>query len=84
MWIFLLLATAVLCFAQDNNDRAVPLLSGTAAFVTNFDGGHADVQPVFAPVLLVPIRTNWLIEGRGEFEGDFERKRGWQLRRSCR
>ena len=75
MWIFLSLATAIPCIAQEsNNDHAVPLLSGTAAFVTNFDGGHADVQPVFAPVLLVPIRENWLIEGRGEFEGDFERK----------
>ncbi|HEU5399824.1 MAG TPA: hypothetical protein VFU86_00630 [Terriglobales bacterium] len=58
---------------QDHTD-AVPLLTGTAGFVTNFDGGHADVQPVVAPVLLVPIGEKWLIEGRGEFEGDFQNK----------
>ena len=70
--VLVLIASAMLAFAQA--DRATPLLSGTAGFVTSVDGGHAEVQPVFAPVLLVPIRQNWLIESRAEFEGDFERK----------
>lgn len=53
---------------------AVPMLSGTTGFVTNVDGGQAQVQPVVAPVLLIPAGENWLIEGRGEFQGDFQRK----------
>jgi hypothetical protein len=75
---FIVLALALCSFgatlyAQERTG-AVPVLSGTAGFVTNLDGGHGDVQPVVAPVVLIPIGQNWLIEGRGEFEGDFQNK----------
>jgi hypothetical protein len=60
--------------AQDNTDlpeapHTVPLLTGTVAFVPIIDGGNTTLQPIAAPVVLVPLGQQWLIESRATFEG---------------
>ncbi|MFY9560690.1 MAG: hypothetical protein WAQ52_10690 [Terriglobales bacterium] len=56
--------------------RPVPILTGSAGFFTNVNGGETQLVPVIAPVLLVPLGDRWLIESRASFEGEFERKNG--------
>ena len=56
--------------------KAVPVFSGSFGFVPSFDSGHATLVTIASPVLLVPIGDKWLIESRGEFEGDFTRPDG--------
>jgi hypothetical protein len=54
----------------------VPLLSGSAGFFTSFEGGEPHLEPVFSPVLLVPLGKRWLIESRAIFEADMVRPSG--------
>lgn len=54
-------------------ERPIPVLTGNAGYFTNIEGGHAVLDPQISPVLLVPLGDHWLIEARGEFEGEFER-----------
>jgi hypothetical protein len=54
----------------------VPVFSGSAGFITTVNGGKAELAPVVAPVVLVPFGSKWLIEAKGEFEGDFEQEDG--------
>lgn len=58
------------------SERPVPILTGNAGYFTNVEDGHTVLSPTVNPVLLVPMGDHWLIEGRGEFEGDFERPDG--------
>ncbi|MGZ4913786.1 MAG: hypothetical protein ACXV3T_02530 [Halobacteriota archaeon] len=46
---------------------------GTFSFVT---GGQNLIDTQINPVLLVPLGDRWLIEARGEFEGQFQRPPG--------
>ncbi len=57
-------------------EKPVPILSGSAGYFTNVTGGQAQLNPKTSPVLLLPIGDRWLIESRGEFEGDFRRTGG--------
>jgi len=59
-----------------DSDHPVPILTGNAGFFTNVEGGKAEIVPEINPVLLIPLGDRWLIEARGEFVGDFERKDG--------
>jgi hypothetical protein len=54
----------------------VPVVSGGVAFVPFVQGGQTTLVSIFSPVVLVPLRDNWLIESRGAFEGDFVRRDG--------
>jgi hypothetical protein len=80
----LLCALAACCLAipvsltaqSTDTDRPVPLLTGSLGFFTNRWHGRTQLEPVATPVLLVPLGQRWLIESRGEFEGDFERPAG--------
>ena len=54
-------------------ERPIPILTGSAGYFTNVEGGHAELNPQINPVLLAPIGDKWLFEARGEFEGGFER-----------
>jgi len=58
------------------SERPVPLLTGSLGFFTNGWSGQKQLEPVATPVLLVPLGERWLIESRGEFEGDFQRPPG--------
>jgi hypothetical protein len=70
-------AFSVPTFAQDTDYiKPVPVLSGSAGFITTVDGGHPELAPIFAPVVLVPVGDRWLIESRAEFKGEFENRNG--------
>jgi hypothetical protein len=58
------------------SDSPVPILTGNTGYFTNVQGGKVAIVPEFNPVLLIPLGDRWLVEARGEFEGDFERKNG--------
>jgi hypothetical protein len=58
------------------SDNPVPILTGNAGYFTNVQGGKVEIVPEINPVLLIPLGDRWLVESRGEFEGDFERKNG--------
>ena len=73
--IVCLFALPLLAQVSDS-DRPIPLLTGNAGYFTNIEGGHAELNPQISPVLLLPIGDRWLVEARGEFEGDFERPDG--------
>lgn len=49
---------------------AVPVLSAGMGFITAFEGGQPHLEPLVAPVLLVPIGQRWLVESRATFESD--------------
>ena len=57
-------------------DSPVPILTGNTGYFTNVQGGKVTMVPEINPVLLIPLGDHWLVEARGEFEGDFERKNG--------
>jgi hypothetical protein len=50
--------------------KPVPVLSGSAGFITTFDGGDPHLGPIVSAVLLVPFGERWMIESRGTFESD--------------
>ena len=57
-------------------ESPVPILTGNAGFFTNVVAGKTEIVSEVNPVVLVPLGDHWLIEARGEFEGDFARKDG--------
>jgi hypothetical protein len=52
------------------NVKPVPLLTGSAGFITTLDGGEPHLGPVVMPVVLVPLGDRWLFETRGVFDSD--------------
>ena len=50
--------------------KPVPLLTGSAGFITTLEGGQPDLHPIITPLLLVPIGRRWLFESRATFESD--------------
>ncbi|HJY89972.1 MAG TPA: hypothetical protein VJ255_06815, partial [Candidatus Acidoferrum sp.] len=50
--------------------KPVPLLTGSAGFITTFDGGETHLGPIVTPVVLIPLGQRWLFEARGNFESD--------------
>lgn len=56
----------------DNVDdvKPVPILTGSAGFITTFDGGEPHLGPIVSPVVLVPLGQRWLFESRAEFQSD--------------
>ena len=71
----LLFPVSLLAQAYDS-DKPVPILTGNAGFFTNVVAGKTEIVSEVNPVVLVPLGEHWLIEARGEFEGDFARKNG--------
>lgn len=56
--------------SQGDEVRPVPLLTGSAGFITTFDGGEPHLGPIVSPVLIVPVGRRWLFETRATFESD--------------
>jgi hypothetical protein len=65
-------------WAQEETDtpKPVPILSAGTAFVTNFESGSPHLNPLIAPVMLIPIGRRWLIESRATFESDLSQPSG--------
>ena len=55
-------------------EKPVPILSGTAGFLTSVTAGQTLLDTQFNPVVLVPLGERCLVESRGEFEGEFQRQ----------
>jgi hypothetical protein len=53
-----------------------PVLSGGIAFVPTWDAGKPDLDAIAAPVLLIPLGNNFVVESRTQFEGNFQRRNG--------
>lgn len=71
----LLFCLAPTLFAQ-TSESPVPILTGNAGFFTNVQNGTTQIDSQINPVVLVPLGDRWLIEARGEFEGEFQPKDG--------
>src|SRR6202790_5532353 len=50
--------------------KPAPVFTGSAGFLSNFDGGEPHLGPIATSVLLVPISQRWLVETRATFESD--------------
>ncbi len=48
----------------------IPVLSAGMGFVTQFEGGTPNLEPLIAPVVLIPLGNNLLIESRVTIESD--------------
>jgi hypothetical protein len=76
MLLMLCVVSTVLFAQTPGSDSPVPILTGNAGYFTNVQGGRVELVPEINPVLLIPLGDRWLVESRGEFEGDFARKNG--------
>ncbi len=74
---FLVIFSAARGLSQTTStEKPVPILSGTAGFLSDKTAGQTLLDTQFNPVLLVPLGERWLVESRGEFEGEFQRPPG--------
>jgi hypothetical protein len=51
--------------------KAVPILTGYAAYFTQVTGGEFANNPSFIPVLLLPIGDKWLVEAKGTYSDSY-------------
>ena len=54
----------VIAEAQDS-----PLITGAVGFISTTSGGQTFLQPVIAPVAVVPLGEHWLLESRADLRG---------------
>ncbi|HEY6767313.1 MAG TPA: hypothetical protein VI386_21345 [Candidatus Sulfotelmatobacter sp.] len=59
-----------------SSETPVPILSGSFGYFNFVSGGQNLIDAQINPLLLVPIGERWLVESRGEFEGQFQRPTG--------
>jgi hypothetical protein len=59
-----------------DSDKPVPILSGSAGYFNFVTAGQNQIDAQINPVLLLPLGDRWLVEGRMEFEGAFQRPPG--------
>ena len=71
--LFLLCVGSSLSAQTENPDaqRPVPIFSAGMGFITPFQGGQPNLDPLISPIFLIPIGDRWLIESRDTFESDF-------------
>lgn len=50
--------------------KPVPVFSAGMGLITPFEGGQPHLDPLIAPVILVPLGDRWLVESRATFESD--------------
>jgi hypothetical protein len=76
--ILLLTFASSLCAQSQDSDaqRPVPIFSAGMGFITPFQGGQANLDPLISPIFLIPIGDRWLIESRDTFESDFSQPPG--------
>ena len=75
-WLLPLLLSSSLSTQAQEQDKPVPILSGSLGTFSFVTGGHNLIDTQINPVLLLPLGDRWLIESRAEFEGQFQRPPG--------
>jgi hypothetical protein len=63
-------------YAPPQSIKPIPVFSGSAGFITTFDGGDAHLGPILTPVVLLPLGQRWLVETRATFESDLSQPSG--------
>ena len=56
--------------------KPIPILTAGMGFVTQFQGGGPNLDPLVSPIFLIPLGDHWLIESRDTFEADFAQPPG--------
>src|SRR5271166_4112441 len=56
--------------------KPIPILTAGMGFVTQFQGGQPNLDPLVSPIFLIPLGDHWLIESRDTFESDFAQPPG--------
>jgi hypothetical protein len=56
--------------------KPIPVFSGSAGFITTYQGGQPQLGPIISPVVLVPISDRWVFETRATFESDLTQQPG--------
>jgi hypothetical protein len=74
--VLLVLTLALFALEAANAQTTVPILSGGLGFLGTTRGGVSSFQPVVAPVLVVPLGENFLIESRADLRGFISRENG--------
>jgi len=59
-----------------DTEKPVPILTGTAGYFNFVTAGQNQIDEQINPVLLLPLGDRWLVEGRMECEGAFQRPAG--------
>jgi hypothetical protein len=59
-----------------DSEKPVPILSGSAGYFNFVTAGQNQIDAQINPVLLLPLGDRWLVEGRMECEGAFQRPDG--------
>jgi hypothetical protein len=70
------LTLILLVLSGANAQTGTPILSGGAGFFSATQGDNTFLQPVVAPVLVVPLGERWLIESRADLRGFISRENG--------
>jgi hypothetical protein len=73
---FLSLMPGYAAAQSSDSDKPVPILSGSAGYFNFVTAGQNQIDAQINPVLLVPLGDRWLVEGRMECEGAFQRPPG--------
>jgi len=73
---FLSLMPGYAAAQSSDSDKPVPILSGSAGYFNFVTAGQNQIDAQINPVLLLPLGDRWLVEGRMEFEGAFQRPPG--------
>jgi hypothetical protein len=61
---------------QSENEKPVPIFTGSAGYISDFTGGSPDLHPIASAIILIPIGDRWLIESRDSFEDDMVQEPG--------
>jgi hypothetical protein len=61
---------------DSENVKPVPILTGSAGYISDFTGGAPDIHPIISGILLIPLGDRWLIESRDSFEDDMVQEPG--------
>jgi len=61
---------------QSENEKPIPIFTGSAGYISDVTGGSPDIHPIFSGILLIPIGDRWLIETRESFEDDMVQEPG--------
>jgi hypothetical protein len=69
--VLLAISCVPFVYAQSNDDaevKPVPLLTGSAGFITTFEGGEPQLHPIGTAIVLLPLGQRWLFETRDTAE----------------